>query len=81
MLKKYLLYRSTKEAPSYNVIGETFNQKHVLERSRSGTIQIKAIALLGNRKKGLFISDRWIKKSFSPSRSVSSVIFNTFNLQ
>ena len=69
MLKKYLLYRSTKEAPSYNVIGETLNQKHVLERSRSGTIQIKAsIALHGNRKIGLFISDRWIKKSFSPSR-------------
>jgi len=48
MLKKYLLYRRTKEAPTYNVIGETFNQKHVLERSRSGTIQIKAIALHGN---------------------------------
>ena len=48
MLKKYLLCGSTREAPTYNVIGETFNQKHVLERSRSGTIHIKAIALHGN---------------------------------
>ena len=34
MLKKYLLYQSTKEAPSYNVIGETFNQKHDLAQFR-----------------------------------------------